>query len=227
MKQFKIRSSATGCIMSEPRSKKDKESGLLSKTSQSYCKDWLKEQIYGRQKDFTSKYTDKGNIMEDNSIDFIAEQLGLGFIIKNEQHFENEYITGTPDIITQDLIIDVKNSWDCFTFPLFEQNISNKNYYYQLQSYMELTGKNNAKLIYVLSNTPDYLIDREAYYWCRNNGFDELDQDILNKFYDKMTYDNINNKYKIKIFNIEKDTEVINNIYSQVKKCRAYINTLI
>ena len=226
MKEFKIRCSAIGSIMSEPRSKADKEAGLLSKTAQTHCQEWLKEQIYSRRKEFTSKYTDKGNIMEDYSIDFLGEQLDLGMLIKNESHFDNDTMTGTPDLVLKDLIIDVKNSWDCFTFPMFYDAIPNKDYYYQLQGYMNLTGKAKAKLIYVLSNTPDHLIDREAYYYAKNNGFEEVDNDILTEFYDKMTYDKIDPKYKIKVFDIERSQEVINKINSQVVKCRNYIETL-
>jgi len=227
MNEFKIRCSAIGSIMSEPRSKADKEAGLLSKTAQSYCQEWLKEQIYHRHKEFTSKYTDKGNIMEDWSIDFIAEYLDMGMLIKNEKHSDNDTMTGTPDIITKDLIIDVKNSWDCFTFPLFADEIPNKDYYYQLQGYMNLTGKWKAKLIYILSNTPDHLIDREAFYWAKNNGYDEVDNKIAEEFHNKMTYDKIDPKYRIKIFDIDRDQNVINNINSQVEKCRNYIKTLV
>lgn len=224
MKQFKIRSSASGNIMSQPQSKADKEAGLLSKTAQSYCQDWMKEQIYNRKKEFSSKYTQKGLIVEDNSIDFISEYLNLGFVIKNEKYFENDFITGTPDLILTDCVIDVKNSWDCFTFPLFDTDIPNMAYYYQLQCYMDLTNTNKAKLIYVLSNTPDNLIDKEAYYYCKNNGFDEVDNDILTEFYNKMTYNDISEHYKIKVFEIERNQEIINKIKDQVLKCRNYIS---
>ena len=213
--------------MSEPKSKKDKEAGILSKTSQSYCQEWIKEQIYFRKKEFTSKYTDKGNIMEYNSIDFVADYLGFGMLLKNEILFDNDIMTGTPDVITKDLIIDVKNSWDCFTFPFFAKIIPDISYYYQLQGYMNLTRKNKSKLIYILSNTPDHLIDREAYYWAKNNGYEEVDNDIIEMFYNKMTYDKIDNKYKIKVFDIERNQDVINKINSQVKKCQDYIDSLI
>jgi len=226
MRQFKIRSSASGQIMSEPKSKADKEAGLLGKTAQGYCQDWLKEQIYNRKKEFSSKYTQKGLIMEDNSIDFLSEYLKLGFVIKNEKYFENDFITGTPDLILANCVIDVKNSWDCFTFPLFDTDLPNVAYYYQLQCYMDLTGLKKAKLIYVLSNTPDNLIDKEAYYWCKNNGIDEVDNDIITEFYDKMTYNNIPDKHKIKVFEIEHNQDVIDKIYNQVLKCRNYINTI-
>lgn len=211
--------------MGEPKAKKDKEVGLLSKTAQSYCQEWKKEQIYSRRKEFTSKYTDKGNIMEDNSIDFIADQLGLGMLIKNEKFFSNDFMSGTPDLILKDVVTDVKNSWDCFTFPLFDALIDS-DYYYQLQGYMELTGIKKAKLIYTLMNTPDHLIDKEAYYYAKNNGFEEVDNDLLTEFYDKMTYDMIDPKYRIKVFDIEYSEEVINKIESQVIKCRQYIKTL-
>ena len=194
--EFKIRCSAIGKIMTNPREK----GRLLSATAESYCDLWLKEQIFNRKKSFSSKHTEKGQIVEDNSIDFIAEQLGYGFLIKNEDSFKNEFMTGTPDILPPNgnIVIDVKNSWDWSTFPLFEDKIPNSDYYWQLQGYMALTGRKNAQLIYVLSDTPYNLIEREAYYHCRNNGYD-MDDDILKGFQEDMTYGNIEAKYKLKV----------------------------
>ena len=226
MNEFKIRASACGHIMTNPRSKKDIEAGILSKTSKDYCETWVKEQIYGRTKEFTSKYTDKGNIVEDNSLDFIAEQLGYGMLIKNEKHLENHVMMGTPDVILKDLVIDVKNSWDNFTFPLFETEITNKNYYWQAQCYMSLTGKQKFKLIYVLSDTPSHLIEREAYWWCKNNGYDELDLDIHKQFIRNMSYNDIPDNLKIKVFDIERNQIDIDKIEKRVIECRNYINKL-
>lgn len=227
MKEFKIRASAAGQIMTNPRSKKDIENGILSKTAKTYCETWLKEQLYNRKKEFTSKYTEKGNITEDNSLDYIAEQLGYGMLMKNEKHLDNHIMTGTPDVILNDLIIDVKNSWDNFTFPLFETEIPNKDYYWQAQCYMYLTGKVNYKLIYVLSDTPTHLIEKDAYYWCKNNGYDDLDIDIHKQFIHKMTYNDIDDKFKIKVFKITRNHEDIAKIEKRVIECRNYINELI
>ena len=55
MKDFKIRCSGIAQIMSSPRNKKDKEAGLLSQTSKTYCEEWLKEQIYGVKKSIDNK----------------------------------------------------------------------------------------------------------------------------------------------------------------------------
>lgn len=222
IKQFKIRCSGIGNIMSNPRNKTD----ILSETTKKYCKDWLKGQVYGRIKEVKSKYIDKGIIMEDNSIDFLSEMLDFGLMIKNIDFFENDFLIGTPDIITNTHIIDVKNSWDCFTFPLFDSEIENRDYYYQLQGYMELTGRKKAILAYVISDTPDHLIEREAKWYCINNGFETLDIDIYNDFHKKMNYSDINPLLKIKTFEIDYNIETIEQIKLRVLQCQDYINDL-
>ena len=221
MKEFKIRCSAIGQIMTNERS-----GNGMGKTAKTYCEQWLKEQIYGRKKEFTSKQTQKGLIVEDNSIDFIAEQLKLGMLFKNEDFFENDYMQGTPDIILPDLIIDAKNSWDCFTFPLFEDGIPTDAYDWQLQGYMELTNKDKAILAYVLSDTPLNLIEKEAYWWCKNNGYEELDMEIFREFVSRMTYKNIDPKFKLKTYEIYKDEAKIKQIENRVYQCRDYIEIL-
>jgi hypothetical protein len=225
MKEFKIRCSQIGKIMGEPKLKADKEAGKLSQTAKTYCEDWLKEQLYGRKKEFSNKYTEKGEIVEQDSIDFIAEQLNFNMLIKNETFFADDFMEGTPDVYIPELI-DVKNSWDCFTFPLFETEIPNKDYYWQLQGYMNLTQKKTSKLIYVLSDTPHHLIQKEAYWYAKNNGYDEPDEDMLNEFKAKMTYKDIPDNLKIKIFDVDRNDDDINKIKEQVIKCRNYIKTL-
>ena len=222
MKEFKIRCSAIGQIMTNGRSKTE----ILSKTTQSYLQTWFKEQLYNRHKQFSSKYTDKGNIMEDNSLDFIAEQLGYGMLLKNEDYFSNDFMTGTPDVILKDHIIDVKNSWDNFTFPLFETEVPNKDYFYQAQGYMALTDLDSFKLIYVLSDTPINLIEAEARKYCYANGYEPNDEDVLNEFIERMTYKDIDAKYKIKVFEIKRCNETIKAIEERVIECRNYINQL-
>lgn len=215
MKKFKIRCSQIGNIMGKKG---------LGQTGLSFIDTWAKEQLYNRKKEFTSKYTIKGNINEDESIDFVSDFLNLGFIVKNEKHFENDYLTGTPDIILPDLLIDVKNSWDCFTFPFFTNKIPNDDYYYQAQGYMELTGINKFKLVYTLTDTPFYLIEHEFKRYCYTNGYELEDTDLLEKFVEKMTYKDIPIEKKIKIFDIEKDANCINLIKSRVEECQQIIN---
>lgn len=226
MKEFKIRCSAIGQIMTDPRGASDKQNGVLSKTAQSYCDNWIMEQLYNRKREFSTKYTEKGNIVEDNSIDFAAEMLGYPFLIKNETFYENEYICGTPDVlpIGENLVIDMKNSWSWQTFPYLETELPNKDYYWQLQGYMMLTRRILSKLVYVLSDTPVNLIEKEAYYWCKNNGYDDLDMEIYNKFEKDMTYSDIPNELRIKTFDVPLNLLDTMKIIERVQQCRNYIN---
>jgi hypothetical protein len=215
-KDFKIRASKGGALMGIK---------ALGKTGESYLQQWLKEQIYERKKEFSNKYTQKGLIVEDNSLDFAAEQLQLGMLIKNEQYFENEYFCGTPDIITKDFILDIKNSWDAFTFPLFEDELPNSDYYIQGQIYMALVGLKKYKVVYTLIDTPEHLIKKAAYYYCNDNGI-EFDESILKEFTDKMTYSNVDPKYRIKVFEFEYDQPTIDKLISRVEESRIYLSTL-
>jgi len=200
MKEFKIRASASGKLMTKPRSKSE----VLSKTTKSYLQEWTKEQIYGVRKNIQSKYLTKGNEVEDAAIDYASENLGWLFAIKNEEYFEDEYFCGTPDVILEDTIVDIKSSWDCFSFPLFFNVIPNKDYYYQLQTYMHLTGKRKAQLCYVLMNTPEDL-----------------------EYGDTNDYSEIDSKYRIKTFDIDYDEEVIADMQEKVNQARDYIKQII
>jgi hypothetical protein len=206
-----------------------KNNPVLPKTVTSYCDEWIKEQLYKRKKEFSSKYTEKGNIMEDWGIDFCADHLDLGILLKNEESFENCCMTGTPDvIIPDDMVIDIKNPWDCFTFPLFEEEPPIE-YYAQAQVYMNLTGLRRFKLVYTLSNTPDNIIVGETIKFLRSGGYGHIEdnEDILKEFADRMMYDDVDDKLRIKVFTIDYDPSMVAEIKSRVKICREYIDEKI
>ena len=197
MKEFKIRASAAGKVMTNPRNKAD----LISKTTQTYVEDWLKEQIYGYHKEISSKYLDKGNALESHAIDQVIDWLDLSMVVKNEDTFEDDFFTGTPDILLADEVIDIKNSWDCYTFPLFEDEIPTKDYFYQLQVYMHLTGKKNARLVYCLFDTPE---------------------DIA-PYLPERSYEQLDKKYRVKTFEVKYDKEVIADLQQRVRNIREFI----
>jgi hypothetical protein len=193
---FKIRASASGKVMTNARSKSE----LISETTKTYIKEWLTEHIYGVRKEIKSKYLSKGLKMEDTAIDKAIEWLDLPFALKNEKFFEDDFFKGTPDLIVDGTVYDIKCSWDAFTFPLFEKEIPNKDYYYQLQVYMHLTGCKKAVLTYVLLNTPEDLTWEE-----------------------KHNYDSMDKKYRIKTFEIEYSEEVIADLKERVTNIRTFI----
>lgn len=193
---FKIRASASGQIMTNPQKKTD----LISKTTLTYVENWLKESIYGVRKDIKSKCLSKGLSLEDTAIDTAIDWLNLPFILKNEQFFEDDLFCGTPDLILEDEVLDIKCSWDCFTFPLFDKEVPTKDYFYQLQVYMHLTGKRKARLVYVLLNTP-----KELTYEQQND------------------YSAMDKKYRIKTFEIDYSEDVIADLQQRVTNIRNFI----
>ena len=220
---LKIRCSQIGNIMTNARSKKE----VLSKTTTTYLKQLSIENVFGRKKEFTSKYTTKGIEVEDKSIRLAEKVLDLGFIWKNEESFENDFITGTPDVITDDVIIDVKSSWDLFTFPHHDKELKNNMYYYQLQGYMWLTGKKTSYLCYCLVDTPDSIIEHEIRkkHW-NKNAIEEIPE--IRDFVEKNhKYDDIDNKLKIKSFKIDYDENVIEEIKQRILECREFYNELV
>lgn len=196
MKQFKLRASAAGNLV--PNGK----GSLISVGGKTYLKEWATSQIYGIEKQIKSKFIEKGILLEDQAIDFAVKMLNLDLVLKNEANFEDEYFTGTPDMITDNKVLDIKNSWDAFTFPLFESEIPDPGYMYQLQVYMHLTGKRSATLVYVLLDTP-------ATNWEAGIMYD------------------VSDALRIKTFEVEYDEAVIEMLQKKVSASREYLSEVI
>jgi hypothetical protein len=222
MKDLKIRCSAIGKIMTSPRSKGE----VLSATTKTYIKELVLEHKYGIKKEINSRYLDKGNQVEDMAIELAEQALDLGFVFKNELYFENDHLTGTPDIITDTLIVDVKSSWNGTTFPMFEDELPNKDYYWQLQGYMDLTGKHNAIVSYCLVDTPEDIVLDEIrrVAWAKKElePSEETEQDVRSQH----EFSHIPKDKRVKAFLVEKDEHAIWQIKERVEQCREYYTEL-
>ena len=222
MKDFKIRCSAIGKIMANSRTK-----GQLSKTCQSYLEDYAIENMYGYSKDIWSKAIDKGIAVEDASIELAEEVLKMGAMSKNEEFYENEYLTGTPDVLNKDFVLDVKSSYDATTFPWFKKDVPNKDYYFQLQGYMELTGRRNSYLVYCLVDTPSDIVEdevRRVHYKLKEIEDNPI---VRNAVEMQHNFERVPKEQRIKCFEIAYDPEAIKKIYERVEECREYYETLI
>jgi hypothetical protein len=195
MKEFKIRASQIGKIMGESKPK-----GQLSSTCITYLKEWYSEQMYGEREEIRSKYFDKGNLCENEAIDIIEDRLKLGLAFKNMTFFENDFITGTPDILTETMVIDAKCSWDGKTFLDSVTSEINKDYEWQLLGYMDLTKRIEAKLCYVLLDTPEE----------SNYGIEVI-------------YSNIPIEKRFKAFTIDYSEDKVKSIHDKVKMCREWL----
>lgn len=195
-KIYRHRASQSGLLLTN-----GKDDLKLGASMITYLKKWYAEQKSGVRDEIDSKYFRKGNMCEDEAIDICAERFGLGILEKNIVHFNDEHFQGTPDVITDEFVIDTKCSWDYVTFLDSITSPINKDYEAQLQVYMHLTGVKKAKLVYVLLDTP-----AEANYG----------NDI---FYSHMP---INERFYS--FDLEYDPAMIEKMQEKVNNCKIFLD---
>ena len=157
MNPIKFRASSLSEIMTDPKGKDE----ILSVGAKTAIAKIAKEIIYGYDEQFSSKYTEKGLRVENESIDLLGSVLLKSFV-KNKERKTNDWITGEADIVTEDSIIDIKSSWSLATFPVIADQGKDKGYEMQLRAYMWLWDKPKATIAYCLVNTPEDLMKWEA-----------------------------------------------------------------
>ena len=217
---FKISCSAIHEIMTDPKSKSE----TLSVTCKNFCKEWLKIQIYERLPEFTSKYTDKGTQTEDAAIELLNGFYGWN-ATKNTARKFSEYMHGECDLDLPelDLIDDIKSSYSCFTFPLFDAEIPDKKYIWQIQGYMHLWGRKNGRISYVLMDMPEDMIAQELRWKFKSPPTDEEYRAAAAKY----IYSDLADALRVKSFDFKYDPEIIAAIEQRVRDCRVYIRSLL
>ena len=226
---YLFRCSALGKLMTNPRSKKE----VLSATTKKYLQEIHKESLFGKTTEIESKYLTKGIQVEDASIEMLNRVTGVSFD-KNMEFFEDDFICGTPDIIDRPKIdnnhkvclIDIKSSWDFTTFPMHEDYLPNKNYYWQMQGYMSLTDVNTSSVIYCLVDTPNNLIQDEVRRVGWKLGMIEVPMDLESEIYERLQYADIPEELRIKKFEVEYNEEDIKKLYERIEICREYLTDL-
>lgn len=226
----------------------------LSESVKTYLSDVHKSVFFGRSKEITNKYLTKGIQVEERSITLYSNVTNKLFV-KNKDYFENDFICGTPDNI-QGKVRDIKSSWDFSTFPLHADEAPTKDYEWQVQGYMELTGLREAELIYCLVDTPVKLVEDELRRmdW-KYNIFDfagevrpeckdlvvEIVSNLiyteqgLKEFCHQSTvisekwfsdFNPVPDELRVKVFKFEYDSNMISALYDQIERCRTYLNDL-
>lgn len=120
---------------------------------------WLKNE-FGYEEPLVTNELVKGIMCEDEAMSIVSRQLPEGgFRVKNDENFEDDWFTGTPDTILDDVVEDIKCSWSLRTF--VETTRPDSIYYAQGQVYMSLTGLKKFRLVHVLCETPFELVEEE------------------------------------------------------------------
>lgn len=185
-------------------------------------------------KEIHSKYLEKGLITEEDSLSLYSEVKKVPYF-KNEVRLYNDFITGEPDtydgqaIQKCDNVIDIKGSWDIFTFFATKAKAVNSVYNYQLNGYSELTEAPRATLAYCLIDTPAHLIEREINNLKYTLGVIDPDAhpEFLNaceKIRRQMIYDYVPKPERIIEYAVPRDRALMIGVYQRLKLCRIWLN---
>ena len=196
----------------------------LSATTESKMQDYFKEMEFNRSTDLRSKYLDKGIMVEEQAITLVSEVLDL-FLVKNRERKSNGYLTGEPDNV-QGKVRDIKSSWDLKTFPMFDTELVNKTYWWQVQAYMELFDIDAAEVIYCLVDTPEMLIQDELRRVSWQMNYIDIPEDLEAEVRHTMTFADIPKELRVKRFHVDRDRESMAMVEPQVMRCREYLNGL-
>lgn len=151
---MKFRASQLGKLMTSSRTKGE----ALSQTAKSYIIQKAKEDFYDYRSELNNKYITKGLAQEQDSIDLL-NLVRFESYKKYEHRAENEWLTGSCDIITENVIIDIKTSWSLDTFPATTYELKDlSDYEWQGRAYMWLYDRPTFELCYVMVSTAPELL---------------------------------------------------------------------
>ena len=203
----------------------NKDIETLSQTAKSYLITVFIEEFYGRRYPTDNKYFEKGTIQEEYAITLLSEvETELPFLEKNKQFYSNSFICGTPDLVLDDLVIDLKVAFGLNTLLAKDDDIC-KEYFYQLQSYGLLTGIANLQISYCLVDTPEHIIQQEMKKAAYNNPFKPLDE-IEKEMYHLHTFSDIDPKNKVKSYKFELLPDFEMKMQRKVIAAREFLNEL-
>ena len=159
MREILIRCSSLGKIMTEPKTKTE---GTLSVGAKTYIRELAQQEILGVDFEFSSKETQKGIEVEDQSIALLNRVRGLS-LVKNTERKSNGLITGECDLYDAERKRghDLKSSWSAKTFPGWVVDCEDKLYEWQMRGYMLLWDADEWEVNYALVDTPERLIGFE------------------------------------------------------------------
>jgi hypothetical protein len=243
-----FRASSMGKLNTNDKSGKNMGETAIKELIKIYARE-----AYGRRDEIKSKYLDKGNLREEDSITLLARNERV-FFKKNDQRLTNEFFSGEPDIFIGESVddadetYDTKSSWSLFTF-LESRNSKaiDKDYFCQGQVYMDLTGAKRHTIAYCLVNgTADQITkEKKALLWemsetdpqfkekCKqieiNHIFDIAEFQKENPWFD---FDNdlscwewdIPREERIHKVTFERDDTFIQQLRDRVQLCREYMN---
>ena len=192
-------------------------------------------QKYGKwspSKDIGSKQTEKGKIVEDESLGLVSVLDGV-YLKKNEERVVDNWFSGHPDafegddILNAEIIHDVKSPWDIETYFSYLGKKLPDQYYWQMQGYMALCNAQIAYVHFCLVDTPPHLIKSAADRLLstldvisrESPEYIEAEETLMNN----MTFSDIPIRERRIKFVVERNDEDIELARKRVEKCREWL----
>jgi hypothetical protein len=204
--------------------------GQLTKGNLTFLRKLFTEVTTGRRKEVTSKYFEKGNFMEEDGITMVNAYLYPNeFLKKNTTRKRNGWIEGECDLKVPEIVYDIKNAWDIFTFGEAELN---DIYEWQGRGYMWLENVDRFRLFYCLNNMPEHmLINEEKKMFYREGRFLSMEDpeylELCEELRANHNYDHIPSEERFKVFEIERDKSKEDDLKQFITKSREYLNFLL
>jgi hypothetical protein len=222
-----FRCSGAGSLLTEPRTNADKLAGKLSETAKTFVEDMWLFNTYGFKEQVKTDAMDKGNECEQDSMALVQDVLGGPFRSRFNTKLQNDYVIGTPDIVLDDAVEDIKTSWNLKTYFNAEPTTM---YTTQAQCYMWLTGKKNYRLIYCLVPTPQHLVSNEMQKLSYKFGGNYDNPDYISECQQIQRNNDLINEIpkadRVKVFEFAYDEAVIEKLKGQIEKARLYYSQL-
>lgn len=188
MKKFRIRCSSLSAIMADPagyprdamseaelealasKKRSPEQVQMLADVMARTISEGAKEHIHKMVKrhlfdypapELGSKEVRKGIMQEGTAIDLLSTVSGELYT-KNKTRFNNDYLSGEPDLLADDHGNDTKCPWSLEQFPIVEE-LARKaaiasGYEWQDRGYMLLTEKPRWGTVYCMVDTPSELL---------------------------------------------------------------------
>ena len=236
---YKLRNSGEGKPLTDKQKidfevllSKENAKPMLSDTAKSFIqRSWLMQEK-GFYEELSSKYVEKGNFNEEESILLVSEVEG-NFYEKNTERKTIGHITGEADIICyidgKKVIKDVKSSWSPMTFMNGDLNTI---YEWQLRTYLYLYDADEAHLQYVLTDCPSHILENEK--WKLRNKYGILDDEnpIMQRLFKQLEQNlifsngNYTKEERVKSFIIKRDIEKEQLLLSKIPLAVEYYQSI-
>lgn len=206
--------------------KRDAKPGL-SKGAKTYVEDLFFGDKFDYQKRFTNKFVQKGNENESKSIVQLLKYLGLPIVVKNEKHFSNDYVKGTPDTIFQplDFQLDMKNVFYPNGLDSFNDKLDHV-YEWQAHCYNWLTEVNNGFVVKILTNPSEHILEKEAYILMKEAGISQMTESFFEDVRELYNFERLPIEDRLKIYHVQTEQKHIEQMIDAVELARDHFHTL-